>query len=122
MNEIIRPPEKTFREKMNDFMSSKFVEMFMILLIVLYMLLVLVNVFLDNNCDGNSSSTDETLQDLLYVEIVLVSIFLLEIFLKVYAMGIKVFFKIYNFPGIFQGSVVYCRRPHHLCYLRTCHV
>jgi len=61
----------------------------MICLIVIYTILVMVDIVIDDlACDDKSLLTVST--DLEYLELSIVIIFMLEIVLKVYALGFKV--------------------------------
>ena len=65
-------------------------EIGIIALIIVYSLLVLANVILDDSCGENSSGVQNALNALKYTELVILVVFALEIILKCYAFGIKV--------------------------------
>lgn len=75
---------------MFNWMTSRVTEISVIVLIIIYSLLVLANVILDDTCNEDSSSTDDVLKGLKYTEIVILVLFALEIIFKCYAFGIKV--------------------------------
>ena len=73
-------------------MSSKLVEINVIILIVIYMLIVLVNILLDDGSfnSDNNEKIDYALEMLKYLELAILSLFALEIILKVLAFGFRV--------------------------------
>ena len=81
----------TFRQKAAVILSSKPVDWFFIFLIVLYMGLVIANIIIDNGCETDQAILD-ALQALRYVEVAILSLFILEIMAKSASMGLKVRF------------------------------
>lgn len=75
---------------MRGIMSSKLVEITVIILIIIYMLIVVVNILLDDGSFNSDQDMDDALQDLKYLELAILSLFTLEIVLKVWAFGLRV--------------------------------
>lgn len=82
--------ELTCKQKVARLMASRGMEIAIIVLIVIYSLLVFGTVILDDNCSGNSDALDRTLTGLKYTELVILTVFAVEIILKCYSFGFKV--------------------------------
>jgi hypothetical protein len=81
--------ERGLLQRLSDAMNSKVIEWVFILLIVIYTLLVFVTIVLDDGCT-NSDNVNKALDVLKIVELVIISIFILEIMLRVIGSGFKV--------------------------------
>ena len=79
----------TFREKAAVFLGSKCMDWFFLFLIIIYMGLVVANIVIDDGCVSDQKILD-ALQALRYVEISILTLFILEIFFKTLFMGLKV--------------------------------
>jgi len=83
--------QQSCRQKMAGFLMSKCMDWFFIAWIIVYMLLVFVTIIFDNGCVTEQATLD-ALQALRYVELAILILFLLEIFIKTWALGFKVSF------------------------------
>ena len=80
--------EISFRQKLAQFLKHRVVEYSVIVLIILFSLLVLVEIVLD---DGTPPPEVKDALDIIsYVELTVVVLFLLEVCLKVFALGFSV--------------------------------
>ena len=73
----------------SSILKSRVVEVSILGLIAIYTLLVLVTVLLDDGSD-NSKPVIKALNILKYVELGILIVFIIEILLKVWAMGLQV--------------------------------
>ena len=79
----------TLKEKTRIIVKHKLFEFFILILIVLYTLMIFVTFAVEDEAKKNTN-LKKILEDLIIAEIVILSIFVLEILLKSYAFGIKV--------------------------------
>jgi hypothetical protein len=70
-------------------MNSKLYQMTMIVIIVMYTILVFVNMVLDSDC-SNDADINRAVMDLKYLEIALISLFMIEVFVNVGVLGFQV--------------------------------
>lgn len=85
-------------------MNHKYVEGTVVALIVVYVLIVMVNIVLDDSSFNESEAISTTLDALRYVELGILGVFMLEIVFKVWGSGIKVsnlMFILLMFSGLF---------------------
>ena len=71
-------------------MNHKYVEGTVVALIVVYVLIVMVNIVLDDSSFNTQDEIKTTLDVLRYVELGILGVFMLEIIFKVWGSGIKV--------------------------------
>lgn len=79
----------SFRRKLTNLLHNRITEIFLMGLILIYTLLVLVNIVLDDGTDTNQTITD-TLRVLKFLELAILVIFMIEIIFRVCAFGVKV--------------------------------
>lgn len=63
---------------------NKYMDLFFIILILVYIALVVVNVIVEDGCSADHSTFVESLH---YCEVAILGVFILEIILKVIALG-----------------------------------
>lgn len=71
-------------------MNSKFVDILMISLIIIYVVLVIANVVMNDPAYIFRPDVTMAVQNIKYAEIAILGFFVLELLLKVCALGIKV--------------------------------
>ncbi|EGR33678.1 hypothetical protein IMG5_045930 [Ichthyophthirius multifiliis] len=79
------------RRKIKNAMKSKFIQYLVVLLIFLYTTLIFTNIALDDLIEDKDKSSQITKQ-LHYIELIILSIFFIEIILNSYSSGLKHYF------------------------------
>ena len=78
------------RAKFAMLVNSKYTDTFIIVLIVIYVVMVLISMIIDEGSCTTNQTIIKTLRVLKYIEIGILSIFIIEIIVKSFALGIKV--------------------------------
>lgn len=92
------------RKKISNILNSKPFENFIIFLIVVYCLLVIVNFALNDFKSDEDNNIDTATQVLVYIELFILLVFIIEIFLGIYVYSFKVILLLFSSISMTCGS------------------
>ena len=81
--------ERTWRDRARVLVKNKYFELFILILIVAYTLMIFVMFAVEEEAKKNND-LQKVLDALIYSEIVILTIFVVEISIKTFAFGVKV--------------------------------